>query len=135
MVFFVVVLAIAANIAVVTAVATGLSSPPSSCDGDDAATAARFPLVSCCYFLGNGDARAHLRDDADGGDDDAPHDGGHLILKRAPDGDFSYVDPTPDALVLWRSKLAYHARAPVRRGSSLAVKHWIFAGADPNRGA
>ena len=106
-----------------------------ACDGDDAATPARFPLVSCCYFLGNGDARAHLRDDADGGDDDAPHDGGHLILKRAPDGDFSYVDPTPDTLVLWRSKLAYHARAPVRRGSSLAVKHWIFAGADPNRGA
>ncbi|KAH8049914.1 hypothetical protein JL722_11698 [Aureococcus anophagefferens] len=106
-----------------------------ACDGDDAATPARFPLVSCCYFLGNGDARAHLRDENDGGDDDAPHDGGHLILKRAPDGDFSYVDPTPDTLVLWRSKLAYHARAPVRRGSSLAVKHWIFAGADPKRGA
>ena len=114
-----------------------------ACDGDDpTANDDHFPLVSCLYFLGTGDAKAHLDDKAEkkkkqpakaGGDDDGSPglNRGYLILKRVPDGDFAYVPPKPDTLVLWRSKLAYHAREPVKSAASLAVKHWVFAAKAP----
>ena len=56
--------------------------------------------------------------------------GGDVVLKRAPDGDFAHVEPRADALVLWRSKLCYHAREPVKKGCRAVVRHWVFAAPD-----
>ena len=52
------------------------------------------------------------------------------MLKRFPDGDISVIKPRGDALVLWRSGLAYSARDPVTQSAALSVRHWVFARAD-----
>ena len=54
-----------------------------------------------------------------------------MVLKRAPDGDETMPpEPKADALVLWRSKLCYHAREPVKKGCRAVVRHWVFAAPD-----
>lgn len=98
-------------------------------DADGGADGDRFPLVSALYFLGPGDATARLAEDTDASEAArrAPPRGGDLWLKRFPDGDIACVRPRGDELVLWRSGLAYHAREPVKAGTCLAVRHWVFA--------
>jgi len=96
------------------------------CDGDGEGAK---PLISALYFVDGGDPRAHLVD-SDPAAKVCATRGGDLVLKRAPDGDFAHLGPEPDALVLWRSKLAYHAREPVRRGRRAVIRHWVFAAPD-----
>ena len=76
-----------------------------------------------------GDPRAHLLD-PDPKAKPPETLGGDVVLKRAPDGDFAHVEPRADALVLWRSKLCYHAREPVKKGCRAVVRHWVFAAPD-----
>ncbi|CAH0378322.1 unnamed protein product [Pelagomonas calceolata] len=96
------------------------------CDGDG--DGAR-PLISALYFVDGGDPRAHLLD-PDPKAKPPETLGGDVVLKRAPDGDFAHVEPRADALVLWRSKLCYHAREPVKKGCRAVVRHWVFAAPD-----
>ena len=81
------------------------------------------------YFVDGGDPRAHLLD-PDPKAKPPETLGGDVVLKRAPDGDFAHVEPRADALVLWRSKLCYHAREPVKKGCRAVVRHWVFAAPD-----